>query len=149
MNSRRLRVEVQLGAGTNFVKMLLIIHRSANDLARIRHGAEQLQACQRQRWRLRRDGANARHHLVQIRNEDVMDRQWIAKTGQNLECRSHVAHAGTLYQAKPALSKSTQAHNGGDNTGERAENQESGGCGGEKLSYHFNRLQPAVLAFHH
>ncbi len=97
------RVVVQRLVVAHFVKVLLIVHRRGDDLARVRDRAEQLQPRQRQRWRVLLNRTRPRRHFREVCNQRIETRQRVPVVRQCLECLRHVPNVRAIDDAEPSF----------------------------------------------
>ncbi len=110
MNNRDLIAVMEVGILEHFLEMLLVVDRSANQLARICHRAEQRHPGERQGRRLARDRLDRRPERLEMRDQDVEGWQRMAVARQAVERRRHVPQLAAVDNAKATVPKSAKPH---------------------------------------
>jgi hypothetical protein len=103
-------ITVESRVADRFGAVLLVVHGSRDDLAWIRHRAQQRDRFHWYRPRLRHQCARTIHDPVEVLNEHVVPGKRVALAGQYVERASHVPNRWAIDYAKAIVIEATETH---------------------------------------
>ena len=103
-------VVVKLRIALHFIEVLLIVDRSANNLAGIRDRTQELQTRERDRRRARCDLPRSCGNLVQILDKEIVSWKRISLARYDFKGCCDIANIRTLHKPQTVISKSAKTH---------------------------------------